>query len=83
MLITPVEYILNSLIILAGLILEDLIIVLITPAGFIASFSSIILMEALVTESIAKDIKKPIKNKKTCNIPGPATAQFVKGINIY
>ncbi|KKP33032.1 MAG: hypothetical protein A2312_01230 [Candidatus Staskawiczbacteria bacterium RIFOXYB2_FULL_32_9] len=53
-----IEYVLNNLITLASLIIEEFVLVLMTPAGFITSISLIIFLEVLVTESIASDIKE-------------------------
>ena len=53
-----IEYILNNLITLISLIIEEFILALITPTGFIAFISLMMFLEILVIESIAKDIKE-------------------------
>lgn len=81
--ITQTEYVLGNLVILVSLILEELIIILTTPTGFIAIISLIIFFECLITESIIEDIKsisfkQNSINIPSCNIPPLSTATLYK-----
>lgn len=67
-LIFQTRYIIDNLIILASLILEESILILITPIGFIAIISLIIFLECLVAESIIKDLKTINLKRNTLNI---------------
>ena len=64
-----------------GLVLENLILALKTPAGFFVSFSAILFVESITFKSIMVDAQKIKRHVISCNIPAFATATSVLGID--